>query len=305
MTMPSYAGFDLGGTHLKYGLVNESKDIVFEDKADTPSSMKMLMRLLESIWKNLKDQDQSIRAVGFGFPGVFNLREQRIYQSPNYPDIDYFDLRPALDGFIDVPYWINNDANMAAFGEFQRGGGRGTHNMVLLTIGTGVGTGLILNGELYQGTCGFGAELGHAIVNPDGDFCNCGAQGCLESEASALKIVKNYQRLSDSSEEITAEDVCHKAEKGDEAAREAFAIAGRFLGIGLTLAINLLNPEKILLGGGVMKAGDILLQPAIDEARKRSFSGSFDCCTIAKAELGNKAGFVGSALWARMNLKQK
>ena len=177
--------------------------------------------------------------------------------------------------------------------------------MVLLTIGTGVGTGLILNGELYQGTCGFGAELGHAIVNPDGDICNCGAQGCLESEASASKIVKNYQRISNSSEDITAEDVCHKAKEGDEAARKAFAIAGRYLGIGLALAINLLNPEKILLGGGVMKAGEILLQPTIDEARRRSFKGSFDCCTIAEAELGNKAGFVGSALWARENLRQQ
>jgi len=305
MNQSLYAGFDLGGTQLKYGLISQTGDIVFEGKAGTPPDVVNLMRLLETVWEELAGMHPTIGAAGFGFPGVFNLKEQRIRQSPNYPDIDNFDLRPALDRFMNVPYWINNDANMAAFGEFRGGSGRGAQTMVLLTIGTGVGSGLILNGELYQGSCGFGGELGHAVVNPDGDVCNCGSYGCLETEVSASKIVKNYKGLSESTDDLTSEDVYKKSIKGDQAAREAFAAAGRYLGIGLALAINLLNPERIILGGGVMKAGDLLHQPAIREAERRSFKDSFNCCSIVEAELGNRAGFVGSAHWARRNFGQE
>lgn len=234
--------------------------------------------------------------MGFGFPGIFSLKEQRIIQSPNYPDINHFDLLPALSRFIDVPFSVDNDANMAAFGEFKSGAGKGVHSMILLTIGTGVGTGVILRGDLWQGVCGFGGELGHAIVNPDGDRCNCGSQGCLETEVSAPKIVRNYKALRNSEEEITSEEIFRRAKNGDDAARQAFVQAGRYLGIGFSLAINLLNPEKILLGGAVMKAGDFLLPSALEEAHKRSFNASFECCRIEKAILGNKAGFIGAAL---------
>jgi glucokinase len=188
---------------------------------------------------------------------------------------------------------------MAAFGEYRCGAGQNTHSLVLLTIGTGVGSGIILNGKIWEGACGFAGELGHAVVNPNGEPCKCGSQGCLETEVSAPKIVKNYQAYSLNRENITAEEVSLKAKNGDRVAQKAFAEAGRYLGIGLGIAINLLNPEKILLGGGVMKGGEFLLKSAIDEAAKRSFQGSFRCCSIERATLGNKAGFIGAALWSR------
>ena len=300
--MPLYAGFDLGGTQLKYGLIDDTGHIVYHNKKDSPLKVMELIQLIEKILKDLNEGEKfSITAVGFGFPGVLNQKEQKIYQSPNYPDIDHFDLVPALSRFIKVPFTINNDANMAAFGEYKKGAGQGVHSMVLLTIGTGLGTGIILEGKIWQGVCGFGGELGHAAVNSNGEPCNCGSRGCLETEVSAPKIVKNYHQLNPTVHITDAVQVYEKALAGEMEALKAFALAGQYLGIGLSIAINLLNPEKILLGGGVMKAGDFLVKPAIQEAQKRSFKAGFDCCTIENAILGNHAGFIGSAYYAKEN----
>ena len=295
-----HAGFDLGGTALKFGVVDEAGKILHESQVSTPENLEKLLQTLEDIWTTLKNNHlQQLQTAGFGIPGIFCSKEQKILQSPNYPDLDDFALVPALSRFIDVPFHINNDANMAAFGEYKCGAGQNAHSLVLLTIGTGVGTGIILNGGIWEGACGFAGELGHAVVNPDGEPCKCGSQGCLETEVSAPKIVKNYQTYSKNPKNITAEEVAQRANKNEEAAQQAFADAGHFLGLGLALAINLLNPEKILLGGGVMKTGELLLAPAIKEAEKRSFKGSFQCCSIERATLGNKAGFIGAALWAK------
>jgi glucokinase len=303
--MPLYAGFDLGGTHLKYGLIDDGGRIAFSARAESPAKIKELIHLLEIIWQDLKKREkQSIGAAGFGFPGIFSLEEQKILQSPNYPELDNFALTLSLSRFIEIPFWVNNDANMAAFGEFKHGAGQGVQSMVLLTIGTGVGSGIILDGKLWRGKCGFAGELGHATVNPNGERCNCGSQGCLETEVSAPKIVKNYNTLRKKREKITAEEVFHRAEKGDKAALQAFSQAGYYLGIGLSIALNLLNPEKILLGGAVMEAGDYLLSPALKEALKRSYSASFRCCRIQKASLGNRAGLIGAAMWAKEQLLQ-
>ncbi len=301
--MPLYAGFDLGGTHLKYGLIDDRGKMASSAREESPAKIEELIHLLKKIWQELKKRENGdIRAVGFGFPGIFSLEEQKIIQSPNYPELDNFALAPALSRFIEVPFWVNNDANMAAFGEFKVGAGQGVQSMVFLTIGTGVGSGIILDRKLCLGKCGFAGELGHTTVNPNGERCNCGSQGCLETEVSAPKIIKNYSTLRKKREEITAEEVFQRAKKGDNDALQAFSQAGYYLGVGLSIAINLLNPEKILLGGAVMEAGDFLLSPALQEARKRSYNASYRCCRIEKASLGNRAGLIGAALWAKEQL---
>lgn len=298
--MSLYAGFDLGGTQLKYGLINSRRKIVLEKTTSSPLKIKDLLPLLKELWEDLKSKDKKgIDVVGFGFPGIFSLKEQKILQSPNYPELDNFDLIPALSQFIEVPFFVNNDANMAAFGEFKCGAGQGVQSLIFLTIGTGVGGGIILGGKLWQGTCGFAGELGHVTVHPSGDQCNCGSRGCLETEVSAPKIIKNYNALRKVNKEISAEEVFHKAKKGDNAARQAFMMAGYYLGIGLSIVINSFNPEKILLGGAVTEAGDFLLSPALEELQKRSYKASYKCCSIEKASLGNKAGFIGAAMWAK------
>jgi len=301
--MAVFAGFDLGGTQLKYGLIDDAGTLLFKDKAPTPPTIRELMGLLEILWKDLKRREsRKIRAAGFGFPGIYSFKEKKIFQSPNYAELDNFDLYPAIAEYIKVPFWVDNDANMAAFGEWKCGAGRGVSSLVLLTIGTGIGGGIILGGKLWQGSCGYAAEVGHIIVNPDGERCKCGLQGCLETEASAPAIVRKYQALAKSEIPLTSEDIYHRAKNGEEKARQAFSQAGYYLGIGLGMLINLLNPEKILLGGGVMTTGEFLLPPTIEEARRRSYKASFACCSIERASLGNDAGLIGSASWAKENL---
>jgi glucokinase len=177
--------------------------------------------------------------------------------------------------------------------------------MVHITLGTGVGSGIIIEGNLFHGSSGFGAEFGHTVVNPDGLPCNCGGRGCVETEASASKIVRNYLKLTGKNEDMTSEDVYKLAKKGDTNAVEAFRIAGYYLGIGLSNLINLLNPEIIVLGGGVISAGDFIMKPVMEEIEKRAIRFSLENVKIVPALLGNKAGMLGSALWAMENLSGK
>ncbi|HUU37521.1 MAG TPA: ROK family protein [Candidatus Desulfaltia sp.] len=298
--MPLFAGFDLGGTQLKYGLLDERLNPAFKDRAPSPPTMGKLMALFRDLWEELKKKERrTIRAVGFGFPGIFSLREQKFIQSPNYPSLDGSLLRPAMARFVEVPFWIDNEANLAAYGEYRCGAGKGVRHLMLITLGTGVGSGIIIDEKILRGSCGYAAEMGHMTVHPDGERCRCGSHGCLETEASAGAIIRNYRRLTRSPESLTAEDIAARARKGDAAARRSFERAGFYLGIGLGIALNMFNPEKILLGGGVMDSDDLILPPAIAEAGRRAYRASFACSTIEKAALGNDAGFIGAAAWAR------
>jgi glucokinase len=299
---PSYdAGFDIGGTRIKYGLLDRDGRLAYKGEVPSPEVMTDMLALLASTWDLLKKKAPGpVRSCGFGVTGFFSLKERKIIQSPNYPGLDGFPLFPALRKFIDVPIRIDNDANMAAYGEFKHGAGQGARSLVLLTIGTGIGSGLVLDGKLWQGAGGYAGELGHITVNPEGEPCGCGNRGCLETEAAAPKIVRNYQAIAGRTEVADAREVYRLAKAGDPAALESFRKCAYYLGIGLGIVINLLNPEKILIGGGVVSAGQVLLGPAIEEARRRSHRVSFNGCRIEKAALGNDAGLVGAAAWARL-----
>jgi len=300
MTEPLYAAFDLGGTNLKHGLVDAKGGLVRKGSLPTPAKWAEVVEVIAGLWKNFRHEAKGrLAGAGFGFPGIYSFQDKKILQSPNYAQLDNVDLQAALSKIVDEPFVVDNDANMAAYGEWRCGAGRGTKSMILLTIGTGIGSGLILNGALWAGRCGFAGELGHITVNPDGDPCQCGSQGCLETEAAAPKIVRNYKDLSKTKKSIKAEEVYDKAIRGEVAAIKAFTIAGTYLGIALGIAINLLNPEKIVLGGGVMMTGDLLLQAALEEAKRRSYKAAYACCSIEKAILGNDAGLIGAALRAQ------
>lgn len=302
-----YAGFDLGGTQLKYGLINSSGRIVYKSQAPSPPDIHSLMDLIKKIWAELdRGYPKRIKSAGFGFAGFFSLKRKRIMQSPNYPALDNFPLFPALKKIIPVPFAVHNDANLAAYGEYLYGSARRAHSLVFLTVGTGLGSGIILEGELWQGKGGFAGELGHITVNPEGLRCGCGNIGCLETEVSAPALVRNYLEFSGKSENketLTARDIYLRARAGEEAARKSFERCGYFFGIALGIVMNFLNPEKIIIGGGVMKAGYWLLRPAVAEARKRSIAPAFATCEIRKASLGNDAGLMGAAAWARHKME--
>ena len=305
MTSAYDAGFDIGGTQIKYGLVDRDGRLVSRGKVRSPESMTGILAVLEETWKGLKKKAPGpIRSCGFGIAGFYSTKERRILQSPNYPSLNGYPILPALRRIIDVPVRIGNDANMAAYGEFRHGAGRGVRSLVLLTIGTGIGGGIILDGKLWEGHGGYAGEFGHITVNPEGEGCNCGRIGCLETEASAPRMVRNYQALSGRTGVTDSKEVYLRAKAGDPAALESFRRLAHWLGIGIGIVITSLNPEMVLIGGGVVSAGRLLLDPVLEEARRWSHPIPFAGCRIEKAALGNDAGLVGAAAWARLKARQ-
>jgi len=301
MTSSFDAGFDIGGTQIKYGLVDRDGRLVRKGKARSPETMPGILAALEETWTTLKRQAPGpVRSCGFGIAGFYSVKERKILQSPNYPVLNGYPLLAALRKFIEVPIRLGNDANMAAYGEFRHGAGQGARSLVLLTVGTGIGGGIIIDGKLWEGQGGFAGEIGHITVNPEGDRCGCGSRGCLETEASAPRLVRNYQALTGRTDVTDSRQVYLLAKDGDPAARESFRRLAYWLGIGIGTIINLLNPGKVLIGGGVVSAGKILLGPLEEEVRRRSHSVPFAGCRIEKAALGNDAGLVGAAAWARL-----
>jgi len=300
-----YAGFDIGGTKVKFGLIDNQGRLLARSSVASPASIEDLMDALRTGWLKLKKHAPGrIEACGFGFAGFYSLKDRKILRSPNYRSLDGFPLYRSIGRIIDVPYTIDNDANMAAFGEYAHGAGRGSQSMVLLTIGTGIGSGIIIDGALQHGKCGFAGELGHITVNPDGEACNCGGRGCLETEASGPRLVKNYLTFSRKKKTMTPRDVYLLARQGDPDALRSFKRCGFYLGIGLAIIMNILNPEKILIGGGVVSAGRLLLDPARAEAERRSSPVLYACTRIEKARLGNDAGIIGAAAWASLQTRQ-
>jgi glucokinase len=297
--MALFAGFDLGGTGLKAGLVDDQGRILHSREATSPAAAAEFFGLVETMWQKLTSRSsEPIRAAGFGLPGLFDLRSRRILESPHTGGLDGVEIEAALERLLGVPVRADNDANLAAFGEWRHGAGRGVANMVLLTIGTGIGAGVIADGKLLRGGRGYAGEAGHITIHPDGEPCACGGRGCLETEASARAIVRRYLAATGSPEPLTAEDVSSRAAAGDSDARRAVEETARCLGIGLGILINLFNPEMILLGGGVLGAGRAFLEPAVEEAGRRSFKSAYRSCRIEPAALANRAGIVGAAAWA-------
>lgn len=295
-----FAGFDVGGTQIKYGVTDGDGRLVFKGRKASPESADELFSLVDDLWTDMKTQCPGrIAACGFGLAGFFSSREQIILQSPNYPLLDSLNFVSPLKKIFGVPFWIDNDANMAAYGEWARRFRGEKDSLVFLTLGTGLGSGIILAGRLWQGRNGFAGELGHLIVNPEGERCNCGARGCLETEVSASRIAANYRYYARSEESLTSRDVHLRARRGDPAALKSFERCAHYLGIGLGGVISLFDPGCIVLGGGVMAAGRFLLRPTIEETRRRTNPFAFARCSIERSVLGNDAGILGASAWAR------
>jgi len=300
MTSSYDAGFDIGGTQIKFGLVDRDGRLVKKGKVRSPEAMAEILAVIGETWTSLRRSAPGpVRSCGFGIAGFYSTKERKILQSPNYPSLNGYPILPALRKVIDVPVRIGNDANMAAYGEYEHGAGRGARSLVLLTVGTGIGGGIILDGKLWEGEGGYAGELGHITVNPDGETCGCGRRGCLETEASAPRLVRNFQALSGRTDVVDSKDVYLLAKAGDRAALESFGKLAYWLGIGIGIIVTALDPEKVIIGGGVVSAGRLLMDPVVAEARRWSHPIPFAGCRIERAALGNDAGLVGAAAWAR------
>ncbi|HKY05450.1 MAG TPA: ROK family protein [Blastocatellia bacterium] len=311
-----YIGIDLGGTTLKGALVSSTGEILYEIRVETEqqSSEQLFNQIVEAV-QTLKNDERAqgrTTAIGLGVPGLVNRKTNRIEVMPNLPNLSEMDLIGELSGVTELPVTLDNDANAAAYAELQVGAARGRKEVFFVTLGTGIGAGLIINGRIYRGALGFAGEFGHMTIDPEGIECGCGNIGCLETIASGPNIVRRTRerlyrdRTSSLSRlaiprdrEFTAEDIARAAREGDEMAQVMMERTGMFLGIAIAAVINLLNVEMVVLGGGVMDAGDLILKPTIKETRRRAFPPSFNGCEMVIAKLGPSAGMIGAALLAR------
>lgn len=299
---------DLGGTKLLAGVLG--RDGVVLDRrikpTDVASEQALLTELDDLIGELMQD---GVGAIGVGIPSTIDQRAGRAVFSTNIPLGDIA-LRDHLTRRFDVPAAIENDANAAALAEHRFGAGRGTRQMVLLTLGTGVGGGIIVDGELYRGAVGAAGELGHMTIDADGPPCqgNCPGRGHLEALASGTAADHLAQRLATERPDgdlgraaaagrtVDARLAVELAAHGPGDAREVLATVGFYLGIGIATLVNIFNPEVVVLGGGFSAAGDLLFDPARKIVAERALSPQRDLVRIVPATLGPEAGLIGSGL---------
>ena len=299
-------GIDLGGTNLRVALVSREGSIV--RKTRRPSPEGVVSSLCEAI---AEIGCEGIAGIGIGVAGVINREKNIVSVSPNQRAVEGVPMVAELRSRFGVPVFIENDANAAALGEKNSGSGRELENFVLLTLGTGIGGGIIYKGELLQ----ISAEIGHMSINAEAEKCECGNIGCLENYASARAMVARTVALIEKGTEsilkecckgniykLTPEDIYRAALDGDAAAREILKDAGKYLGVGLANIINIMSPEAIILTGGLTGAWNIYVQEAIKEASRRAFKDLFDSVKIIPSALGDDAGTIGAACLVFRNI---
>ncbi len=301
---------DLGGTHLRAAVVGCDGKIHYRLKQPTPEAEKpdgIVRALVDAAHEGERQtagRGGQISAVSIAVPGTVNSEDGVVVKAPNVPCLDGFRLAAALESELKWPAILENDANAAALGEMWQGAGRGYSSIVCVTLGTGVGGGIILDGKLWRGAEGSAAEIGHLGVDPFGGVpCTCGSRGCLEVYASATAIVRMtrearprypYSTLH-TSEDLSSETVYQAGLEGDELALEVFRRMGVYLGIGLASLINLLNPEIIVIGGGLSNGWELFEQHMRQQVIERAFPLPARTVKITRAECGDDAGFLGAA----------
>lgn len=315
-----YVGVEIEGRKLKAALVSANGQVLQEhtDSTKHKSAEEFTGQIVEMLnhFKQAATNYGHLVAAGIGVPGLINLKTNKIEVLPNLPQVSTSLLYEEIMRSTGMPVIFDNDGNVGVYGEWQAGAAQGYSNIIYVTIGTGVGAGIILRGEMFRGTAGFAGEFGHMTINVDGLDCACGNIGCLETVASGPNIVRRMQqrlyrdRTSSLSgmaiprdREMVADDIIKAALAGDGLSHVVLERTGRYLGIATGGLINLLNPDMVVFGGPIMQVGDILLKPIIEETRQRAFGPSFDSCQIVAGKLGTLAGVVGAALLARDTIK--
>jgi glucokinase len=308
-------GVDVGGTKVLGGVVDASGKVLATSRRDTPrEGGSALTKTIAEVALELM-QEHVITAVGVSAAGFVSSDRKTMLATPNIADWNGVQLDVELTKLIGLPVVIENDANAAAWGEAKFGAGRNQAHMMMLTIGTGVGGGIVVNNELYRGAFGIAAEFGHLRVVPEGHLCGCGARGCFEQYASGSALRRHAREAISASPDLarnllargdgtidglTGQAITDAAREGDAVALAAFQTTAQYLGAGIASLAVLLDPSCVVIGGGVIDAGEILLAPT-REAMKRymPFAGKHPYPEIVAAELGNEAGLVGVADLAR------
>lgn len=302
-------GVDVGGTKIAAGVVSHEGELLNEVRYPTANVRERLLSTIAEAIVEVK-RGYDVGGVCLAVPGFILARENKVLSAANLEAIEGIPLKEELGGRTGLQVTVENDANAAAWGEFRFGVGKDVEDLILVTLGTGVGGGVISRGVLLRGARGTGGELGHITVQPAGPRCGCGNRGCLEALASGTAIARRAQKVANERPDSAlgrlateraplGEDVLDLARKGDEASVKVLQETGTWLGIGLATFVNIFDPEVIAIGGGVSEAGDLVLEPARRELRLRSHSPSRDLVEIREATLGAKSGMLGAAALAR------
>lgn len=304
----SFIGIDLSGPNMRAAVVSSNGTV--GDRREEPISTQGLVNQLTTTIRELRAAHPEIRAVGVAIPGLVNRQTDRVIASRDLPASVREDLHAELTKATGLRIELENDANAAAYGEYKVGAGVGSRDMFYITIGEGIGGAIILDGKLWTGASGFAGEVGHITIDTDGIQCECGNTGCLETVASSPNIVRRAnERLNRDStsslsrlainKNFTAADVAHEAKNGDDFSLMMIERTGKYIGTGVASVINLLNIEKLVLGGDVMDAGKLILDPIIQEAKRRAFQPCFETTQILAGRLGPDAATIGAAILAR------
>jgi glucokinase len=307
-------GIDLGGTFVKTAVCTPEGKLICKDSRPTDADKGLdtvLGRMVEGVDAALNEAGMSRQdalAVGMGVPGPMNWQTGVLFSPPNLPGWKDVPVADLMRERLALPVFVDNDANVAAYGEFWSGAGRGVDSMVLLTLGTGVGGGIVVMGKLLRGPDGTAAEIGHLCVMRDGRQCNCGAKGCLEAYASVTGMLRTAVEGIEAGKKTKLSELCggdHKAltgkmisdalADGDEFAAWVMNETGTWLGIGIGSLINLLNPEKVVIAGGMIAAGEPLFKPMRETAVAQSFDVPNARAEIVPAGLGADSGVIGAA----------
>jgi len=308
---------DIGGTKIIAAIISSKGKIVAKEYHPTLAGegvqaiIGWLFLAIDNLLKKNNIDPSQLHSISIAAAGAIDFDRGVVTSSPNLPGWHNVPLRDIVSRKYKVNTFLINDANAAALGEHEFGAGRGVNNLILLTVGTGIGGGIIINGRLYSGPSGSAGEIGHMTIDVNGPRCSCGNIGCLEMLASGTAIAREaIRRISqgeDSSlthlvkgkiENITAEKVEAAARGGDSLASEVISQAATYLGVGMVNLVNIFNPEMIIVGGGVAKMGELLLEPARQVVKGRAFPLLAQAVRIVSAQLGEDAGVLGAAAFA-------
>jgi glucokinase len=302
-------GIDLGGTNLKAGIVDTGGKILHRlsvkthSDADPQIISNQILELVAEIIRSAQVKAPDMIGIGLGSPGLVDKKGETILFSPNLPRWRNIPIKRMVSERFSKPCVLENDANAAAWGEKWAGAGREAGSLVMLTLGTGVGGGIVIDNKLWRGANNVAAEIGHMVIQTDGPQCNCGNRGCVEVYASATGMVRRFKELLKTgipsllkvSDEITAKMINDAALQGDKASLDVINETGRYLGIALVNIMHVLNPEMIVLAGGMIGSGELLMNPIRQVTTQRAFEASYKDTKIVFSQLGNDAGIIGAA----------
>ena len=312
-----YAGIDLGGTKILVLVADERGNVLGTARVPTLATQgpdSVISRIVDAVHAaaaEAKVETTALSGAGVSAPGPIDTAEGVITDPPNLPGWHNVPLARILRERLGIPVALENDANCGALGEHMFGAGRGYKHIVFVTISTGIGGGIIIDNELYEGASGAAGEVGHIGVSVDGPSCGAGHVGCLEAFASGTAIAARARdmiaagglprtaRIAEHDPPLSAKSVQMAAEQGEAEAAAIITSAGRYLGMGLASLINVFNPQAIILGGGLTNIGDAILGPAVETARMRSFAQSFVDVRIVEGELGERVAALGAIAVAR------